>query len=181
MFNLFFDGKFDASVNELGIPTFSQFFPTEELNKFRKSGKGGPLASGGPREAAVRAFHNIVLLNKKIPIEQRLESGFKGIFLIKAWRFSNDVNIDLYLAARAAIDESVREYVGTEYENNFYEALIKMGVLVPITHDHLSVFAQISLVVGKRDGFPPDIAAVTFYANRIANEKEKYRAYLSHV
>ncbi len=146
--NIFFNEKFEKLINELGVPAFSRAFSGKELATIRENAKS--VLFGNPEEAAVRAVHNLVVLNQNIPIDQRLEMCFKQLMRLKLWHFNGNVNVDLHFNIRTSFEKLLSEYVGKSYEDNYYEALRQLGVVVPITHDTLRFLALSYLYHGKK-------------------------------
>jgi hypothetical protein len=116
------------------------------------------------------------VLNAKIPVEQRLEACFSKIGLLKVWHFEGKVNVDLHLGMKNVMEEVLGAYVGKDYEKDYYDALGKMGVIVPITHDTLRTIALGFLYGGKKSAISPDDAAYRLLKEVIIKDKEKYSA-----
>ena len=89
------------------MPAFGSAFSIQELARIREDAKG--TFFGNPEEAAARAFHNLVVLNQKIPTEQRLEICFEKILRLKLWHFNDKVNVDLHLGIRASFEKLLSE------------------------------------------------------------------------
>lgn len=170
--NIFFDKKFEQLVNELEVPAFGRAFSAQELATIRENAKS--VLFGNPEEAAARAFHNLVVLNQKIPIEQRLEMCFKQLTRLKLWHFNGNVNPDLHFNIRPSFEKLLSEYVGKSYEDNYCEALGQLGVVVPITHDTLRFLALSYLYHGKKFSTSADVEALSFCLNVVAKDSEKY-------
>jgi len=176
---MFFDSKFEKSINELGLPTFSMAFSIVELTKIRDDAKG-VFFGGKPEEAAARAFRDLIVLNQKIPVEQRLESGFEKIGLLKWWHFDGRVNVDLHLGIKDSIEKLLTTYVGKDYEDDYYAALSKMGIVIPITHDTLRTIAFSFLYGGKKFSLSPNDAALRLYTDVLIKDEKKYSACLTN-
>src|SRR5687767_9224858 len=146
----------------------------DELTKIRDDARDG--YGGKPEEAAARAFRDLILQNPRVPIEQRLEASFSKVTLLKVWHFHSKVNVDLHLGIKSVIEDLLCEYVGRDYQNDFYKALSKWGVTTPIEHDTLATIAFVCLYMGKKSSIPADHAAVKLCSDVIAKDLNKYSA-----
>lgn len=172
IFKIFFNQNFEKLINDLGITEFNDVIGFGELAAIRDYTKN--VSGSKPEEAAARAFRDLVILNNKIPIEQRLEKGLEKIGLLKLWHFDGKVNIDLHLNIKASIEQLVSEYVGEQYENIFHEGLKKYGVIIPIEHDTLRRISLALLYGGKKSNKPPLDAAHKFYMDIIVKNSKQY-------
>ena len=87
-----FNSKFEALVSELGLTAFDNAIRISELNSIRDNSKNTLFAN--PEAAATRAFRELFILNKNIPIEQRVELSFKNGFvrILELHIFSDKAN-----------------------------------------------------------------------------------------
>lgn len=172
-FNLFFNSKFDKLIDELGIGVFKNVIDQNKLIEMRGYSKDGLKEK--PEEAATRVFRDLVLLNQSITVEKRLDQFFNKSHTIKYWcLMDGNVNIDLYKSVKALIEKMVSEYVGKNYEDDFYEVLNKAGVIIPIVHDELRTFGLMLLCKGKQGNISTHDVAMKFYIDILAKNADRY-------
>jgi len=172
IFKSLFDSKFEKLIDELGVTKFNDCFSVQELFTIRNDGRVG--MGSKPEEAAARTFRDLILLNQRIPIDNRLEAAFSKVQRLKLWCSDDKVNVDLYFSIKDALEHLLHTYVGDEYEQEYYEAVFKTGVISPISHDTLRFIAHAYLYGGKKWGTHPVAVAQRLFSDVIMNDKHTY-------
>lgn len=168
-----FDTLFEDGIRSLGLLELSQEINAEKLNSIRDSARG-IFFGGRAEEAAVRAYRELVLLNPRISIEQRLEISFQNLIRIKQWRSQDKVNLDLLMATKQTTEELLSFYIGEEYENAYYEQLRQQGVVVPIKNDNFKIISDSYFFSMRRIGFTPEKIVHQLINNIYLKNKEGY-------
>lgn len=174
MFNIFFNGNFEKLINKLEIPAFYNAVTITDLHEVRDYSK--TILKESANESATRAFCNLILLNRLIPIESRVVQGLKMRSVFKIWHMVDaKLNLDLYLKVTEAIDQLVLDYAGKEYSEEYFNVLQnKLGLIFPIKHDHLLLLTMINLYKGKKLEKTPLAATWDLYVNEILVDTKTY-------
>ncbi len=172
MFGLFFDKNYEECLSLLGINRFTNKITYCQLLSARDKNKG--LSNSNPNEAAARTFRDLVILNEQLPIEDRIVLCLEKLTKLKIWYFDGKVNENLFLAIKEDLDGLIEEFAGNQYLSDFYQALSKMGVIVPITHDQLRTYSLVFVVSGTKNQYTAIEAAKKFIIDVVAKNVEHY-------
>lgn len=169
MFKFFFDKKFEQSVYALGFSEFGSAIDIGELATIRDHSKN--VLGQNPQDAAVRAFRELILNNDEIPIEQRVEKSFS---ILQRMLSDGKAFSKLYKDTKASVEHLICQYVGSKFENEFYDCLKERGVLVPIKHYQLRSIAIVTLYLKKKSNATPDDTAYDFFMDVMVKNADKY-------
>lgn len=168
-----YKSDFEEAITELGMREFRTQIDFNKLNEIRENA-AGMFFGGKAKEAAARAYRDLVLLNEKITPEQRLDNGIANLLKIKVWHFHGKVNVDLHFAIKKSFDDILLQYVGSDYEKAFYNSLSTIGIIVPITHDNFKTICLSYMFRGKRDGMKSDSLLMPLIRNVLKPGKSTY-------
>lgn len=172
MFGIFFDKNYEECLGLLGVNALTNQISYGQLLSARDKNKS--LSNSNPNEAAARTFRDLVVLNEQLPADHRIALCLEKIGALKIWHFDGKVNQNLYFAIKEDLDGLIERYVGKEYMTHFYQALSKMGLIVPVTHDQLRTYSLHFIFYGKRNQYPYIEAAKRFMIDVVAQSPEKY-------
>ena len=168
-----YKSDFEEAITELGMREFRTQINLDKLNEIRENATG-MFFGGKAKEAATRAYRELILLNQEIVPEQKLDGAFGNLLKIKTWHFHGKVNVDLHFAIKKSVEEILIRYVGVEYEKAFYKSLSEMGIIVPITHDNFKTICLSYMFRGKREGLETDSLLTPLIRNVLKPQKAAY-------
>ena len=168
-----YKSDFEEAITELGMRDFRTQIDLGKLNEIRENATG-MFFGGKAKEAAARAYRELILLNEKIVPEQKLDGAIGNLLKLKTWHFNGKVNVDLHFAIKKSVEEILIQYVGVEYEKAFYKSLSEMGIIVPITHDNFKTICLSYMFRGKREGMETDSLLIPLIRNVLKPQKSTY-------
>jgi len=168
-----YTSDFVEAIAALEMPAFKTQIDVKKLTEIRENGTG-MFFGGKAKEAAARAYRELVLLNEGIPPEKKLDKAFSNLLKIKTWHFDGKVNVDLHVSIKKSVEDILLQYVGSEYEKSFYNSLSKVGVIFPITHDMFKTICFSYMFRGKNEGLETDAVLISLIRNVLKPKKDLY-------